>query len=106
MNTITKTIATLSIAISAMAGAAQAQDIPSREVNIAGYDLTTPSGVAKARQGIRMAAREVCGLNEFEGLGARQSKQACFKHAMDVATAQIDARVALATNSKPALSVR
>lgn len=106
MNTITKTIVTLSIAISAMTGAAQAQDIPSRAVNIAGYDLTTPSGVAKARQGARIAARSVCGLDEYEGLGSRQDKQACFRHAMEVASAQIDARVALATSNKPTLSVR
>lgn len=106
MNTITKTIATLSIAISAMAGAAQAQDVPTRNVYVGNYDLTTAAGVAKARQSIRMAARSVCGLNEHEGLSAAKAKQTCFRHAMEVASAQIDAKVAIATSQKAALSVR
>jgi len=107
MNTITKTIASLSIAIASFATAAQAQEeVPTSEINLKGYDLTSPAAVDQLKLKIRSSARIVCGMNQIEGLADRQRKMSCYKTAVSTAEAKLATSVALANGNSATLTVR
>lgn len=68
---------------------------PQIEVKMHGYDLGSPRDVADIKSQINRAARNVCGLNNHEGLGNRTLKMGCFRKAVTQANAKVDAQVAL-----------
>ncbi|MFM5907560.1 MAG: UrcA family protein [Novosphingobium sp.] len=96
----TNTALVAAFAALAFTSTAQAQTVTShREVNISGYDLNDAQGLKKVHQRIHSAARTVCEMREHDGLGSAMLKRQCYEKAVQIAQAQVQARIA-ALNSK------
>jgi UrcA family protein len=100
--TMTSTIKNLILAPVALAAAVTAfvspalageapEGFPTVEVQTAGYDLSTPRGVASVTRKARIAAMQVCHVNEERDLGLRIAANQCFKKTVADATRQIEA---------------
>jgi UrcA family protein len=98
---ITKTtriaLAAAFAALTASTAALASEEVTSVEINLAGYDLGNPAQVAKLKTSIRMAARNVCGMKDDDGLRGSDSRKACFRQAVTLANAKVDARIAQRT---------
>ena len=85
----------LALAAAGFAGPALAGQtsggFPTVEVKATGYDLSTPQGVSSLTRKARIAATQVCRVNENGDLGFRSAANRCFNRTIADATRQIEA---------------
>lgn len=127
MNTFIKTIAALSVALTASTAYASSSSLPRRPDPLGGQTavatpepapnfapkessldftleaLSTPEGVEALKNKIRATASEVCYLNSSVGednLEAVAAKRKCYNRAIKTAMASVDKLVAMANAQK------
>ncbi len=90
-----KNLTLVAAAIAAFASPALAQSTPegttSVEVTAAGYDLSSPQGVATLTRKARSTAAQICHADEDRDLGRSMAAKRCFTKAVADATRQIEA---------------
>lgn len=88
------------IAALGTASIGHAETAPVRTINIADRDLTQPGAVERVKAEVRRSASDVCGLHDYEGLGARKMKKDCYADAVAKADAQVETVFALQSGRK------
>ena len=88
----------------ASGNAALAESAPSRSVDLSRHDMTNPAEVKEVKAQLRHAARQVCGLDDYEGLGVRAAKMECFNTALAKGEQQVNAMIAYQSSQKAELA--
>lgn len=77
-------------------------DIAQRQVSLAGLDLSSPDGIARARQRISLAARQLCwGFGDSRKADDHENIRRCYDQALANALQQLDRRLELLSSRVP-----
>ena len=92
--TIAATVATLAF------GTAQAQEVPTIQIDTVGVDFANAASVDQLKSRIEQAAKQVCGVGRDRELNLQALARACYTKTIANAEAKIDRQVA-SSETKP-----